>query len=322
VTPATLLFIGDPAERSPGGLGLPSAGLGRVVGAAVVVLVLTVAASVLVAARPVRSMRTLTAAAQRMGAGDRSTPVAVRGKGEVGQLAAAFNKMAEQLARTEEQRKAMISDVSHELRTPLGNIRGWLVATQDGVADLDPALVSSLLEETGLLQHLVDDLQQLALADAGNLALQPEPVSLGELLHQVAAAHQSGVDAAGIALHVRARGDLLLPADPVRLRQAIGNLLTNAVRHTPRGGRVTLRAYQRDDDAVIEVSDTGTGIDADHLPHVFDRFWRVDKSRNRQTGGSGLGLAIVRHLVEAHGGSVAVASTPGDGTTFTIRLPR
>jgi two-component system sensor histidine kinase BaeS len=249
-----------------------------------------------------------------MRAGDRSARAEVRANWEIAELAAAFNQMSEHVATTENQRKDLMSDISHELRTPLGTIRGWLVAAQDGIAELDPELVESLLEETLVLQHLIDDLQELASADAGEFRLRPEPMDAGELLAQVAAAHAGD-------LVVETSGNLQLYADPVRLRQAVGNLVVNAVRHTPPDGRIVLRGRRLRDEVVIEVSDTGSGIAAEHLPHVFDRFWRADRSRTRATGGSGLGLAIVRHLVEAHGGTVTVDSTPAAGTTFTLRLP-
>lgn len=156
---------------------------------------------------------------------------------------------------------------------------------------MDGELVASLLEEAVHLQHIVDDLQDLALADAG-LTLTTVPSA-----------------------------DPAITADPVRLRQALDNLVSNAVRHTPRGGSITVSGRREGDDVVFEVADTGEGISAENLPHVFDRFWLADPSRSRSSGGSGLGLAIVRNLVEAHGGTVAAASTPGHGTTFTLRFP-
>jgi two-component system sensor histidine kinase BaeS len=188
------------------------------------------------------------------------------------------------------------------------------VAAQDGVADLDPELVESLLEETLVLTQLVDDLRDLASADAGELRLRPEPMDARELLTQLAVASSADIS-------VAAAGDLRLHADPVRLRQAVGNLVTNAVRHTPPDGRITLRARRDREEVVIEVDDTGSGIAPEDVPHVFDRFWRADRSRSRATGGRGLGLAIARQLVEAHGGTVSVASTLGVGTTFTMRVP-
>ncbi|MEV0405219.1 ATP-binding protein [Actinoallomurus sp. NPDC050550] len=315
VAPAALLYIGSPDDRTPR---IDPYGIA---GVTAVILGLAVAVSVLVATRLVRPVRAVTAAARRMRAGDGSARVMVRAKGEVGELGAAFNEMSEHLDRMERQRKAMVSDVSHELRTPLSNILGWLEAAQDGVAELDPALTASLVEEAVLLRHIIDDLQQLALADAGRLRVHPEPVDAADLVEQIATVHRAAAAAAGLALTTEVRGTLRLDADPVRLRQAVGNLISNAVRYTPAGGRVTLRAYADGGDVLIEVADTGPGIAPEHLPYVFDRFWRAEKSRSRQTGGSGLGLAIVRHLAEAHGGSAAVRSEPGRGATFTLRLP-
>ncbi|MET8606231.1 HAMP domain-containing sensor histidine kinase [Streptomyces rubiginosohelvolus] len=342
VASPALLFIGDEGGATLPGFDLSPTNTARIAGAAALVLALTVGASVFAGARLVRPLHALTGAAQRMRDGEQPASVPVSGDDEVGRLAAAFNDMSAHRARLEEQRKAMVSDVAHELRTPLSNIRGWLEAAQDGLADPDPAFVSSLLEEAVLLQHIIDDLQDLAAADAGALRLHPEPVEVRELLGQVAAAHQARAENAGVTLAVTATAPgPALSADPVRLRQAVGNLVSNAVRHTPEGGRVTLRAYVAGPDAsgpyaseegcgtvvmgggtvVIEVTDTGSGIPADDLPHVFDRFWRAEKSRSRRTGGSGLGLAIVRKLVEAHGGTAEATSTEGEGSTFALRLP-
>ncbi|MFJ3326048.1 sensor histidine kinase [Streptomyces griseus] len=342
VASPALLFIGDEGGATLPGFDLSPANTAKIAGAAALVLALTVGASVFAGTRLVRPLHALTGAAQRMRDGEQPASVPVSGDDEVGRLAAAFNDMSAHRARLEEQRKAMVSDVAHELRTPLSNIRGWLEAAQDGLADPDPAFVSSLLEEAVQLQHIIDDLQDLAAADAGVLRLHPEPVGVRELLSQVAAAHQARAENAGVTLAVAVAvaatdPEPALRADPVRLRQAVGNLVSNAVRHTPEGGRVTLSAYASDasegggegDDegkacdgtVVIEVQDTGSGIPAEDLPHVFDRFWRAEKSRSRRTGGSGLGLAIVRKLVEAHGGAVEATSTEGEGSTFVLRLP-
>ncbi|WSU34268.1 HAMP domain-containing histidine kinase [Streptomyces anulatus] len=325
VASPALLFIGDEGGATLPGFDLSPANTARIAGAAALVLALTVGASVFAGARLVRPLHALTGAAQRMRDGEQPESVPVSGDDEVGRLAAAFNDMSAHRARLEEQRKAMVSDVAHELRTPLSNIRGWLEAAQDGLADPDPAFVSSLLEEAVLLQHIIDDLQDLAAADAGVLRLHPESVGIRELLSQVAAAHQARAENAGVTLAVTATAPgRTLRADPVRLRQAVGNLVSNAVRHTPEGGRVTLRAYaheEGDGTVLVEVADTGSGIPPEDLPHVFDRFWRAEKSRSRRTGGSGLGLAIVRKLVEAHGGTVDATSVEGEGSTFVLRLP-
>ncbi|MEV7110507.1 HAMP domain-containing sensor histidine kinase [Streptomyces anulatus] len=325
VASPALLFIGDEGGATLPGFDLSPANTARIAGAAALVLALTVGASVFAGARLVRPLHALTGAAQRMRDGEQPESVPVSGDDEVGRLAAAFNDMSAHRARLEEQRKAMVSDVAHELRTPLSNIRGWLEAAQDGLADPDPAFVSSLLEEAVLLQHIIDDLQDLAAADAGVLRLHPESVEIRELLSQVAAAHQARAENARVTLAVTATAPgPALRADPVRLRQAVGNLVSNAVRHTPEGGRVTLRAYaheEGDGRVLVEVADTGSGIPPEDLPRVFDRFWRAEKSRSRRTGGSGLGLAIVRKLVEAHGGTVDATSVEGEGSTFVLRLP-
>ncbi|MFJ2771159.1 ATP-binding protein [Streptomyces sp. NPDC087300] len=325
-TPA-LLFItssdGAPVAR---GFSLSVANTARLAGLAAAVLAVTVAVTALAATRLTRPLRALTTATRRMKSGTTEGPPvpasATRSAGEISQLAAAFNDMAAHRKALEEQRRAMVSDVAHELRTPLSNIRGWLEAAEDGVVETDPELVTSLLEEALLLQHIVDDLQDLAAADAGTLRLHREPVRAAEIAEQVAAAHQARADAAGVRLRATTLGDPWLDADPLRLRQAVGNLVSNAIRHTPDGGSVRITCRTTPDAVLVEVADTGTGIEPDDLPHVFDRFWRADKSRTRATGGSGLGLSIVRNLTEAHGGTVTAESTPGKGSLFTVRLPQ
>lgn len=333
VAPPALLFIDGTGAVSVPGFDLSPANTARIVGVTALVLALTVGVSVIAGARLVRPLHALTGAAQRMRDGLDSAPVPVGPDNEIGRLAAAFNDMAVHRARLEEQRKVMVSDVAHELRTPLSNIRGWLEAAQDGLADPDPAFVSSLLEEAVQLQHIIDDLQDLGAADAGALRLHQEPVYADDLLGQVAAAYQAPAETAGVTLTVAAptpgRPGPCLYADPVRLRQAVSNLVSNAVRHTPSGGLVSLRSYVTGSregegpgrEVALEVSDTGTGIPVDDIPYVFDRFWRAEKSRNRSTGGSGLGLAIVLKLAEAQGGTASVASTEGQGSVFTLRLP-
>ncbi|MBJ3805545.1 HAMP domain-containing protein [Streptomyces flavofungini] len=329
VSSPALLFITSPdgSRPSESGFQLSGANTTRLVGLAAAILAVTVAATAFAATRLTRPLRALTTATQRMKTGEATEPVPARSAGEISQLAAAFNDMAAHRKALEEQRKAMVSDVAHELRTPLSNIRGWLEAAEDGIVATDPELVTSLLEEALLLQHIVNDLQDLAAADAGTLRLHREPVRAVELADQVVAAHQARADAAGVRLTARATGDPWLTADPLRLRQAIGNLVSNAIRHTPAGGRVTVHCRNAAgsggtaEGVLVEVADTGTGIAAGDLPHVFDRFWRADKSRTRATGGSGLGLAIVRNLVQAHGGTVTVESERGKGAVFTVRLP-
>jgi two-component system sensor histidine kinase BaeS len=239
----------------------------------------------------------------------------------VARLGHAFNAMAESIQHHDHQRKAMVSDVAHELRTPLANIKGYLLASEDGVVPLDPALVTSLLEEAGLLERLVVDLQDLALADAGMLRLHPAPRDLTELVEQVVAAHRPAAETAGVSLAGAVTGPAPAIVDGARIRQALGNLVSNAIRFTRRGGKVVVGVRRVGDGYDLTVTDNGTGISAEHLPHLFDRFYRADHSRSRTTGGSGLGLAITKHLVEAHQGTITVTSTLDHGSTFTIHLP-
>ncbi|GGX15684.1 two-component sensor histidine kinase [Streptomyces malachitofuscus] len=318
VAPAADLYLGV-GDRPAVRFDLSPANWTKVAVATGLVLAVTVAVTAAVATRLVRPLRALTEAAQQPP--DRHVRVPVTTRDETGILAAAFNELTERRARLEAQRKAMVSDIAHELRSPLTNIRGWLEVTRDGLVAPEPALLASLHEEAVVLQRVIDDLQDLADADAGSLRLRREPVRADELLDQVAAAHRVAADAAGVTLRTAADGTPWLDADPVRMRQALGNLVSNALRHTPPGGTVTLAGRRDGNEVVLDVTDTGTGIAPDELPHVFDRFWRSEKSRSRRTGGSGLGLPIVRHLLTAHGGTAEASSEPGTGSVFTLRLP-
>ncbi|MEU8791317.1 HAMP domain-containing sensor histidine kinase [Streptomyces sp. NPDC048643] len=318
VAPAAELFLGTGDSATPR-FNMSTANKVKVAGVTGLVLALTVAATALIALRLVRPLRALTAAAQQPP--EQHVRVPVTTHDETGVLALAFNELAERRERMEAQRKAMVSDIAHELRTPLTNIRGWLEVARDGLVDPDPELLASLHDEAVILQRVIDDLQELAAADAGTLRLHREEIRADELLEQVAAAHRVRAQDAEIRLAVDAADALWLNADPVRMRQTLGNLMSNAIRHTPAGGAITLRARRQDDRIVLEVSDTGAGIEPEDLPHVFDRFWRAEKSRSRRTGGSGLGLAIVRQLVTAHGGTVTVSSTGGTGSVFSVQLP-
>ncbi|MFJ9117055.1 ATP-binding protein [Streptomyces sp. NPDC102394] len=318
VAPVADLYLGGD-ETTPPRFDMSPANKAKIVGVVGLVLAVTVAVTAVVATRLVRPLRALTAAAQQPPELHVRVPVTTRD--ETGILAEAFNDLTERRERLEEQRKAMVSDIAHELRSPLTNIRGWLEVTRDGVVDPDPALLGSLHEESLVLQRIIDDLQDLAAADAGTLRLHREPVRAAELLDQVAAAHRVAAVTADVEVRTDVDGDPWLDADPVRMRQALGNLVSNALRHTPAGGTVTVAARRDGDDAVFTVTDTGSGIAAEDLPHVFERFWRAEKSRSRRTGGSGLGLAIVRHLIAAHGGTATAQSEPGRGATFTLRLP-
>ncbi|MET7684986.1 HAMP domain-containing sensor histidine kinase [Streptomyces sp. NPDC005423] len=318
VAPVAQLFLGGGDSTAPR-FEVSPANKAKVVGAAAAVLALTVLVTAVVATRLVRPLRALTEAAQQSPELHVRVPVTTRD--ETGILAEAFNDLTERRERLEAQRKAMVSDIAHELRSPLTNIRGWLEVTRDGVVEPDPALLGSLHEEAMVLQRVIDDLQDLAAADAGTLRLHREPVRVDDLLDQVVAAYRVAADTAGVTLRTESDSTLWLDADPVRMRQVLGNLVSNALRHTSADGSVTLTARGDGDDAVLTVADTGSGIAPEELPHVFERFWRADQSRSRRTGGSGLGLSIVRDLVAAHSGTAEVESRPGVGTVFTLRLP-
>jgi signal transduction histidine kinase len=287
-----------------------------IAGAAAVLITL------LLSGRIVRPVEQLTEAAQRMEKGDLSVRVAVDSDDEIGQLAHAFNAMAGGLEQQEQLRRNMVSDVAHELRTPLTNLRGYLEAARDGLLTSDGAFVDNLYEETMLLQRLVADLQDLAQAEAGQLNLARRPAALAGIVEQAVAALRPQADEKGLALSADMPTDLpQLDVDPERIGQVLRNLLSNAVAHTPQGGQITVSAAAGEGVVSVAVRDTGEGIPAEHLPYVFDRFYRADKSRARQTGGAGLGLAIVKQIVVAHGGTVSVTSEPGQGSTLTFTLP-
>ena len=260
----------------------------------------------------------LIEASGRIEAGDFSTRVEERGPREVRTLARAFNAMSARLEETEQDRRSALADVSHELRTPLTVIQGNLEAIMDGVYPADPAHLEPILAETRILERLIEDLRTLTLAEAGSLVLHREPTDLGTLLTDVAASHRTQAEGAGISLTFAAASDLpILEVDPARIREVISNLLTNALRHTPRGGKVDLAAVLAGDRVEVTVHDTGSGIPADQLDRIFDRFYRSPDSP-----GSGLGLPIAKSLVEAHGGTIAAGSEAGrPGTEIRITLP-
>jgi len=271
-------------------------------------------------------LQRLVAAARAIGHGDFNRQVPEEGPEEIAEVARAFNEMARRLKQAEETERQMIADIAHELRTPLSVLQANLRAMLDGVYPISQEEVAALYDETRLLSRLVEDLRDLALADMGQLPLRKERVDLGTLLRNTASVFESLAGAEGLELVQEVPEDLPdVVGDPDRLAQVLRNLLSNALRHTPRGGRITLRAYVPPEDpgvVRVEVRDTGEGIPPDALPHVFDRFWRADRSRARTTGGTGLGLAIARALVEAHGGRMGVESQVGQGTTFWFTLPR
>jgi signal transduction histidine kinase len=289
--------------------------------AAVVVGIIALGAAFWLSRRIVRPVEELTTAAKLLESGDLSQRVRVTSGDEVGALGHAFNAMAESIERNQDLRKQMTSDVAHELRTPLNNISGYLEAISDGVVEPSADVIQSLEEEADLLIRLVADLEQLSLADAGHARLMLERVSLDEIASAAVARVQPRAANRDVTLRTKLGSIPEMSGDPSRLGQVVRNLLENAITHTPAGGTVTLTTKRSGDVAWLSVSDTGPGIEAAHLPYIFERFYRADPSRTRATGGAGLGLAIVKQLVEAHGGTVQAENLPGGGACFSVRLP-
>ena len=264
----------------------------------------------------------LAEVARRLGRGDLSQRVHLRGEGEIASLAEAFNSMADDLEYAEQLRRNMVADVAHELRTPLSNIQGYLEAIRDGMVEPDAAAISSLSEETALLSRLVNELQELSLAEAGELKLVFQAEDIAGLIRQAATSWQPQLTSGEVSVSLEVPDDLPpVNIDWQRVNEVLHNIVENAVAHTRKGGAIKITASQKGKWVGVSVSDTGEGIPADDLPRIFERFYRVDKSRARATGGSGLGLTIAKRLVEAHGGTIAVQSKLGEGSRFSFTLP-
>jgi two-component system sensor histidine kinase BaeS len=313
--PPLQLFLGAVNANPRGMVGRPALlGLGALV-------LLAIIGTALVAGQVSRPVRRLTAASGLLAKGRLDVRVDVHGDGELAQLSTSFNRMAEAVQRGEERQRRLVADVAHELRTPLSNLRGYLEGLHDGVFEPSRELFASLLEETLLQRRILDDLQMLALAEVDGPAYARGPVDVAELTQVTGLAHRAVADEAGVTLTIEAPAPVLVDADPDRLRQVLGNLLSNAIRYTDSGGQVVVCATAAHGGALLTVSDTGTGIAREDLPRVFDRFWRADPARQRATGGSGLGLTIAKRIIDDHGGLIEVTSKLGEGTTFTVRLP-
>ena len=267
-------------------------------------------------------VKALTIAAGQLGRGDLTQRVPSKDRGEVGELAQAFNTMADNLQRNEQLQRNMIADVTHELRTPLSNLKGYLEAVRDGVIEPDAGTIRSLNEETSLLSRLVNDLQELSLAESGELKLDCCTGDIAELINQTVTTMQNQATTKGISLSADLPDELpAVNIDSHRINEVLRNLLENAIVHTAGGGNVTVTAKQQGKWVEVSVTDNGKGIPATELLNIFERFYRVDKSRTRTTGGSGLGLTITKRLVEAHGGRIEAQRRPEKGSRFSFTIP-
>jgi signal transduction histidine kinase len=284
------------------------------------------AAGVLVALwltrRIVKPVSELTQASRAIARGQAPPQVPVHGQDEIAELSRAFNLMAARLAEDEERRRQLFAGVVHELRTPLSVIQGTLEGMLDRVIEPTPERLAGLHSQAVLLKRLITDLRDLSLAQAGQLRLHMQKVDISAIVRDSVEGLAPLFEERGVALRVEAPKSLPpVDADPDRLRQVVQNLVENAVRHTQQGGNVRIILTEAPGGVRLVVSDTGTGIEAKDLPHIFEHFYRADQSRARSSGGTGLGLAIVKSLVEAHRGRVAVESAPGAGSVFTVTLP-
>jgi two-component system sensor histidine kinase BaeS len=311
IAPPVMLYIGT-RDEAPGPF--DGSTLGTTLPLMLGLLVLGTAAAWFLARRLTRPLRRLTTAADALASGDLTHRVDVTGDDEIGVLSNAFNSLASSLERNEQLRRQMVSDIAHELRNPLLVINGTLEAIEDGVYAPSGEVISSLMEETEHLYRLVLDLQDLSVADDGGLRVELRAGDLVEVAASVIEAHRPVAERAAIVLQLIDEGSVPVRIDPSRMRQVVGNLVGNALRHTNSGGHVTVRVRP----GGVDVTDDGEGIAAHDLPNVFERFWRSDSSRTRATGGAGLGLAIAMELVKAHGGSMSVTSEVGVGTTFSV----
>jgi signal transduction histidine kinase len=268
-----------------------------------------------------RPLRRLTEAIHAMAAGKLEQRVDIRSRDEIGELASAFNSMSAQLTQSNQARRQMTADIAHELRNPLMVMTGYIEALRDGVLRPSPERFDMMYEEAQQLQRLVADLRTLSLADAGELALMTQVVEPAVLLVRAAESYTPAAQKAGVSLVVEPGTAVPdVNVDVERMVQVLANLVTNAIRHTPAGGTVTLGAHREQGGTAITVADTGEGIAPDVLPRIFDRFYRADKARSQSGDESGLGLAIVKSIIASHGGTVDVTSELGKGTTFTVHL--
>ena len=287
--------------------------------AAVVALLVALLASWVVTRLIARPIQAMTSATRAFTAGDRQARAGVHGPGELGELAAAFDLMADTVARSERDRRNLTADVAHELRTPLAALQAGLEELRDGLVEPSAEGLAGLHDQSLRLGRVVSDLAELSAVEASGLPVQRTEVDLAQVAGDELAVHESQLRAAGLVVDSRLEGPLIVRADSGRLHQAVGNLLANAARYCSAGDAVTVVLHTEADQAVLDVVDSGPGIPEDELPQIFDRLWRGRAAR--QVAGSGIGLAVAREIVLAHAGTIEASSQEGAGTTITIRLP-
>jgi two-component system sensor histidine kinase BaeS len=271
--------------------------------------------------RVVQPVERITVTAQALRSGDAKARTGLSGDDEVAVLGRTFDQMADAIEADRELERRLTADVAHELRTPLQAIQATVEAMQDGVLEADVEHLGVVRDETVRLARLADGILELTRLERGLVPFQHERVDVGAVAATAADAHRALFEAAGITLSQDLANHVYAAGDPDRLIQATGNLLNNAARYTPTGGRVDVAVRSEGDQAVVEIADTGIGLAEEDLPHVFSRFWRADDARARTTGGLGIGLAVVKEIVERHGGTVGASRRPSGGSVFTIRLP-
>ncbi|MCB0212699.1 MAG: HAMP domain-containing protein [Anaerolineae bacterium] len=279
--------------------------------------------SIFVSRRVVNPIRQMMQASRRIANGHYDERVAETNRDELGQLAHSFNQMADALEQIETMRRQLIGNVAHELRTPLTNIKGYMEGLIDGVVPPEPETYQLVYREADRLQRLVTDLQELSRVEAGVIELDRQPLSIATLIEQTAARLRPQFQEKEVTLELKLASGLPdVWADEDRVGQILLNLVGNALQYTPGGGSVTITTTAEHNEIQVRIRDTGIGLRAEDVPHLFDRFYRVDKSRSRAGGGSGIGLTIAKHLVEAHGGRIGVTSEGlGKGSAFTFVLP-
>lgn len=351
IVPNGRYHVGDQVSRSDLALGVPITEDGQVIGilvpirvpfegnprevqfieqinrtllyGALVGAVIALLLGIFLSSTLTRPIRELTRATHAVSEGDLSQQVPIRSDDELGELARAFNTMSAELSRSVRARRQMTADIAHELRTPLSLILGHAEAVHDGVLPPTPETFEIIREEAARLEHLVNDLRILSLADAGELTFTPQTIGPQRLLQEVAALYQYQTERKNISLDLEIASPLpTIEVDPGRMTQVLTNILDNALRHTPEGGRVILSARELTDRVELAVQDSGPGLKTEDLDRIFERFYRVDLSRQREDGGSGLGLAIAKSIVQAHGGQVSAASEAGKGLKVFITLPK